>query len=196
MENNPGFFLGLHKSRARRSLFALFFTNPEAEYFPRQLERVTGVLVGNLQRELVRMEAAGLLSSRRLGKLKLYKLNVEHPLYPELKGLVAKTVGLEEAIRGWLSGVDGVEAVCIYGSFARNRERADSDLDLLVIGDVDEKPLIQSVKELEKQLQREVNYTLYSRQDWIKRRHGRDSFVAEVLKSPRIRIMGDIDGIR
>lgn len=154
------------------------------------------MLVGNIQRELVRMEAAGLLSSRRLGRMKLYKLNVGHPLYPELKSLVAKTVGLEEVIRGQLAGIGGVEAACIYGSFARNREKAASDVDLLVIGDVDEKRLIQAAKGLEKQLQREVNYTLYSRQDWTKRRDGRDSFVTEVLKSPKIRITGDIDGIR
>src|SRR5271165_6737452 len=91
--------LGLSKSKARRALFSLFFTNPEQEYFPRQLERLSGIFVGNLQKELIKMEQAGLLGSRRLGQLKLYKLNTQHPLYPELKGVVAKTVGLEATIR-------------------------------------------------------------------------------------------------
>lgn len=102
MGNDLSGFLGLRKSKARRALFALFFINPEQEYFPRQLERLTGILVGNLQRELIHMEQAELLTARRLGKLKLYKLNIKHPLYPELKGVVAKTVGLEELIRAEL----------------------------------------------------------------------------------------------
>src|ERR1035437_6866474 len=92
--------LGLSKSKARRALFSLFFTNPQQEYFPRQLERLSGIFVGNLQKELLKMEQAGLLESRRLGQLNPYKLNIRHPLYNELKGIVAKTVGLEETIRG------------------------------------------------------------------------------------------------
>jgi predicted nucleotidyltransferase len=196
MENNVSGVLGLHKSKARRALFALFFTNPGQEYFPRQLERLTGVLVGNLQRELVRMEQARVLSSRRLGKLKLYKLNTEHPLYPELKGLVGKTVGLEGAIRGQLCGIDGIEAACICGSFARGQERAESDIDLLVIGKVDEKTLLRTVRGLERRLQREINYSIYSGKEWKKREAARDPFVLEVLRQPRLPLVGDIHAAR
>ncbi len=196
MRNDLSDFLGLRKSKARPALLALFFTNPSQEYFPRQLERMTGILVGNLQRELIRMEGAGLLSARRLGKLKLYKLNDKHPLYPELKGLVAKTVGLEDVIRSRLSGVDGIAAAGLYGSFARGQERPGSDIDLLVIGDVDEKRLIHAVKDMEKQLQRELNYSLYSKEGWKTRKAKSDSFVLEVLKQPRLPILGDIHALR
>ena len=192
--NSPDLF-GLHKSKARRALFTLFFTNPEKEYFPRQLERLTDVLVGNLQRELIRMEQGGLLVARRLGKLKLYKLNINHPLYPELKSLVRKTVGLEDTLRRRLSDIKDVEAACIYGSFARNQERAESDVDLLVIGDVDEKRLIKTVKDLEKQIQREINYSLYTQDDWRKRKAAQDSFVLEVLKQPKLPLVGDVDAV-
>jgi predicted nucleotidyltransferase len=141
------------------------------------------------------MEGAGLLSSRRLGRLKLYKLNVSNPLYPELAGIVKKTVGLEDLVRGRLAGLDGVEAACIYGSFARGEERAGSDVDVLVIGRVDEKQLIGAVKDLEKQLQREINYSLYAKDEWAKKRDSRDSFVVEVLKRPRLALIGDIDAL-
>lgn len=192
MGNNLSGFLGFDRSKARRALFALFFTNPDQEYFPRQLERMTGVLVGNLQRELVRMEQAQLLFSRRLGQLKLYKLNIRHPLYPELKGLVGKTVGLEDAIRGRLGEIDGIEAACIYGSFARDQQKAESDIDLLVIGETDEKALIRTVRDLEKRLQREINYSIYSGKEWKKREAARDPFVLEVLRQPRLPLVGDI----
>ncbi|MEK9145847.1 MAG: nucleotidyltransferase domain-containing protein [Elusimicrobiota bacterium] len=196
MGNDLSGFLGLDKSKARRALFALFFTNPDQEYFPRQLERLTGVLVGNLQRELVRMEGAQLLSSRRLGKLKLYKLNIRHPLYPELKGLVGKTVGLEDAIRGRLGDIDGIEAACIYGSFARDQQRAESDIDLLVIGDADEKALIRTLRDLEKRLQREINYSLYTGKEWKKRKAVGDPFILEVLRRPRLPLVGDVHALR
>lgn len=157
---------GLSKSKARRALFVLFFTNSEQEYFPRQLERLSGISVGNLQKELVKMERAGLLESRPLGKLKLYKLNTRHPLYPKLKGVIAKTIGLEEMIRSALAKIEGVQAACIYGSFARDRQRSTSDVDIFILGNVNEKPLIRAMKDLETKLQREVNYTLYTQAEW------------------------------
>lgn len=189
-------YLGLSKSKARRALVALFFTNPGQEYFPRQLERLSGIFVGNLQKELIKMESANLLESRRLGKLKLYKLNTKHPLYPELKSVVAKTVGIEETIRAGLSRLKGIKTSCIYGSFARGKEHAVSDIDLLILGNVDEKPLIRAIKDLEDKLQREINYTLYSPADWKKRKAARDSFVIEVLKQPIITLLGEPDDIR
>lgn len=196
MNYSPVALFGFEKSKARRALVALFFTNPEQEYFPRQLERLSGIFVGNLQKELVKMESAGLLESRRLGKLKLYKLNVKHPLYPELKSVVAKTVGLDEMIRAELAKLKGVEAACIYGSFARGEARADSDVDLLILGEVEEKPLIRALKGLEGKLQREINYTLYSRAGWTKRKTAKDPFITEVLKQPRISLLGEPDVLR
>ncbi|MEK7689540.1 MAG: nucleotidyltransferase domain-containing protein [Bdellovibrionota bacterium] len=187
---------GFEKSKARRALFALFFTNPEQEYFPRQLERLSGIFVGNLQKELIKMEGSGLLESRRQGNLKLYKLNIKHPLYPELKVVVAKTVGLEEIIRGELTKLKGIIAACIYGSFARGEARAASDVDLLILGDVEEKPLIRAIKGLEGALQREINYTLYSEADWKKRKAAKESFIIEVLRQPRISLLGEPDAIR
>lgn len=187
---------GLFKSKARRALLALFFTNPDQEYFPRQLERLSGVFVGNLQRELIPMEQAGLLTTRRLGKLKLYKLNRQHHLYPELSSLVAKTVGLEEMLRSRLAAIEGIQAACIYGSFARNRERAGSDVDVLILGQVDEKALMDTVRLLEKALQREINYTLYTPDQWRKRKMAKDSFVLEILKQSRIHLIGGPDGVQ
>ncbi|MDO8803847.1 MAG: nucleotidyltransferase domain-containing protein [Elusimicrobiota bacterium] len=189
-------FLGLSKSKARRALVALFFTNPDQEYFSRQLERLSGISVGNLQKELVKMETASLLGSRRLGNLKLYKLNTKHPLYPELKSVVAKTVGIEGMIRAELLKLKGIKIACIYGSFARGEEKAASDIDLLILGDVEEKPLIRAIKSLEDKLQREINYTLYQPAVWKKRKAAKDSFAMEVLRQPIIALLGEPDAIR
>lgn len=196
MSYNPLDPFGIGKSKARRALLGLFFTNPDREYFPRQLERLTAIYVANLQRELVRLEGAEILESRRLGKLKLYKLNRKHPLYSELKSLVSKTIGLQEVIRGELSAVPGIEAACIYGSFARGDERPSSDVDLLILGAVSEKALIRVARGLEKTLQREINYTLYTAAEWERRKSASDPFVQEVLRQPRIPLLGEPDAIR
>ncbi len=196
MDYNQSGLLTLFRSKARRALLAFFFTNPEQESFPRQLERILGIFVANLQRELIALERSGLLKARRLGKLKLYQLNQQHPLYPDLKGLVAKTVGLEELLRSRLAAIAGIEAVGIYGSFARSQERADSDIDILILGHVDEKTLIPAIRRLEKMLQREINYTLYRPEDWKKRKAAKDPFVLEVLRQPRIPLIGGPNGIQ
>lgn len=189
MHYNTAGLLGLSGSKARSAILTLFFANPRQEYFARQLERLSGVSVGNLQKELVKLEQAGVLESRRLGTLRLYRLNLRHPLYPELKGIIAKTIGLEGTIRAELSKLKGVQGACIYGSFARGQERVSSDLDLLIIGDVEEKPLIRAIKGLEGKLQREINYSLYTSADWSRRKRAKDSFVMEVLKQPKIAII-------
>jgi len=110
--------------------------------------------------------------------------------------VVSKTVGLEEMIRAVLGKLKGIEAACIYGSFARGEARADSDVDLLILGEVEERPIIRALKDMEGRLQREINYTLYSKADWTKRKTAKDPFVMEVLKQPRIPLLGEPDALR
>lgn len=81
------------KSKTRASILRIFFDDPEKEYYLRQLEALTGYSVGNVRREMLMLEAGGLLRARYLGKVRLYKLNTSYPLYSEIRGIVRKTVG-------------------------------------------------------------------------------------------------------
>ncbi|MFA5141243.1 MAG: nucleotidyltransferase domain-containing protein [Elusimicrobiota bacterium] len=193
MDYSSSLLFPFGRSKARAALLGLFFTSSEQEYFPRQLERVLGISVGNLQKELLRFERVGLLKSRRLGQLKLYRLDSRHPLFPELEGLVAKTVGVQGLIRRRLERVKEVEAACIYGSFAAGEAGPASDVDVLILGDVEEQPLLRVARELEARLGREINYLRYSPAEWRRRGKAGDPFITEVLKRPRISLIGGPD---
>ena len=82
----------LTKSKTKIAILRLFFNNPAEEFYLRQIENITGYSVGNIRREMIKMEGNGLFLSRSMGKMKFYRLNTAHPLYNEIKNIVRKTL--------------------------------------------------------------------------------------------------------
>jgi len=182
--------LYLLKSRIRRDLLALFFTNPQKSYYLRELSRLLKCSAGSLRRELLKLEQDGLFETRKEGNLLYYSLNTRYPLYKEIRGIVAKTVGVEARLRLALSGAAGIKTAFIYGSFAARREKTTSDIDVFIIGDASLKDLSAPLRQAEKALAREINVTLYSEDEYLRRKEEKAEFLKEVLKAPKIILLG------
>jgi len=182
--------INITKSKLRRELLRLYFTNPEQEYYLRELERLLKFSVANIRRELLKLKRNGLFKSRKEGNLVYYGLNKEHPLYNEFKNIVFKTIGVEGALREIMDVVRGIDIAFIYGSFAAMKETGTSDIDLLIIGKSDEEELMTKVDELEKKLKREINYTIYSRAEYDDRKKNKDTFIQNILSRPKILLKG------
>ena len=178
------------KSRIRQDLLALFFSNPSQRYYLRQLERILGYSAGSIRRELLRFQKDGLFVTQRVGNLLYYSLDAKHPLFKELKGIVSKTVGVEGALRKALASVQNIRIAFIYGSFASGREKMTSDIDLMIIGDVNISMLNEKIMELEKRLRREISPTFYSLQEYRAKKRAPSGFIAEVLRAPKIMLVG------
>lgn len=187
--------LYISKSKIRRDLLSLFFTNPYQKYYLRELERILGYSAGSIRRELLKFQKDDLFKTEKLGNLLYYQLNTKHPLYKELKSIVAKTVGLEARIRIALSSIEGVRTAFIYGSYAKNQENITSDIDLFIIGDIDEDKLVSEIGRIEKELKREINYSLYSKDDFQKKKKKKDPFIMDVIKNPKIFLIGNEDDL-
>ena len=187
--------LYITKSRIRRDLLALFFTNPSERYYLRQLERMLGYSAASIRREILRFLDDGLLNADRVGNTVQYSLNTQHPLHDELKSIVSKTVGVEGSLRGALSSVDGIKVAFVYGSFAKHREKPTSDIDLMVIGRPDISALNKAIQGLEAKLGREINHTVYSSDEYRSRKRGRSGFIEDLLKSPKIILVGSEDDL-
>ncbi len=114
----------ISKSRIRQDLLALFFTNPRARYYLREMQRILGYSAGSIRRELLKFKNDGFLFNEKVGNLLYYKINSEHPLFNELKAIVSKTIGIEGNIRKKISSIKSINYAFIYGSFAANREKA------------------------------------------------------------------------
>jgi len=178
-------------SKLRKELLALYFTNPDKSYYLRELERLLGFSVGNIRRELLRLEKDGLFERKHVGNLVYYHLNKTYPLFHEMKNIVFRTVGVAGNLKEAIEKIRGVECGMIYGSFARGEESGISDVDILIVGDPDMDRLIEVVQKAEQRLKREINYTVYNRSEFEKKKRNKDSFILDVLQSPKVFLVGD-----
>lgn len=187
--------LYITRSKTRRDLLALFFTNPSEAYYLRQLERTLGYSAAGIRRELLRFLEDGLLKTNPAGNTVQYSLNTQHPLHDELKSIIFKTVGVEGSLRTALSSIDGIKIAFVYGSFAKHREKPTSDIDLMVIGRPDISALNKALQGLETKLSREINHTVYSPDEYLSRKRGKSGFIEDLLKGPKIILVGSEDDL-
>jgi len=179
------------KSKLREELLVLYFTNSNKKYYLRELERILNFSVGNIRRELIKLESTGLFLSENKGNLLYYYLNQSYPLFDELKSIIFKTSGAPKMLHTILEKFKGISQAFVYGSFAKGEEREGSDIDLLIIGKVDEDKLIEDIDKLERKLQREINYAIYEKVDFNKKKKEGNSFILDILKERKIFLIGD-----
>lgn len=181
---------------ARRKVLALLLAGPQVRWHLRDVARRTGLALGTVRRELKGLVQAGILTEARDGNRAYYQADTGCPVIPDLTALMRKTAGLAEALRTALKPLAGrIDAAFIYGSEASGKATTGSDVDLAVVGDVDEMALHRAVGLAEQQLSRTVNYTLLSRREFRRRRKERGGFLARILGGPKIAILGNPDEI-
>ncbi len=185
----------ISKSKLREELLVLYFANPNKKYYLRELERILNFSVGNIRRELINLESAGLFLSENKGNLVYYYLNQSYPLLKELKSIISKTFASLKMSQNISKKFDGINQAFIYGSFARGNEREDSDIDLLIIGKVDEYKLIEEKGKLERKLQKEINYAIYGKKDFNKKKKEGNPFILDILQGKKIFLIGDENGL-
>jgi len=183
--------LEITRSKIRKEILNLYFTNQDRKFYLRELEKILNFPVANIRRELVKLEKVGLFRSEKKGNLKFYFLNTSYPLFQEIKSIISKTSGVPFLIKNALKNIKNIEMAFIYGSFAKGEEKNTSDIDLFIIGNPDETELIRNLNSIEKKLQREINYAIYSRKSFQKKKEEKDSFILEVIKSPKIILIGN-----
>ena len=186
----------LTKSKVRSKLLGVLFSNPDKKYYLSELARLIHASIGNVQRELERFVKDGLIRFEKKGNLSFYFLNPGHALYPEIRSLVLKTVGIEGEIRGLVMKDWEIGLAVLYGSFARETEHGESDIDLLVVSDGKLEKFYAAISKLESKFGREINPTVYARLEFVKKIASRDSFIEHVLKRPHRLLKGSLDEYR
>ncbi|OGO71082.1 MAG: hypothetical protein A2Z49_10885 [Chloroflexi bacterium RBG_19FT_COMBO_56_12] len=141
-------------------------------------------------KELVRLEGLGILVSEQRGNSKDYQVNKVCPIAPELRSIVLKTEGAGMVIKEKLQEMSSVKEAFIYGSYASGEADARSDLDLMIIGEIDLDQLAPVISELEKELSRPINYVIYSEEERNEKLAVKDPFWENVTRSPKIKIIG------
>lgn len=182
----------LTKSKVRGRVLGILFSNPEHKYYLSELARLAGASVGNVQRELKRFVRDELVLYEKKGNLVFYSLNQRHALFPEIRSLVLKTVGIEGELRALVNKRGDIRLALLYGSFARGEEKGESDIDLLIVSDQRLDKFYPVLHKLEEKFSREINPTVYSSEEFQKKLDGRDTFVTHVLHQPYRLLKGDL----
>lgn len=182
----------LFSSRTRVKILTLFLMNPGEEVYVRQIARRVEENINAVRRELENLERVGLLKSEKKGNLKYYTTNRDFPIYDELSSIILKTEGVAKFLQDRLAEI-GIEVAFIYGSFASGEATAESDIDLFLVGDVREEEVVLEVREVEKKLSREVNYVLFTPQEFKERVKNKDPFVRNVLDGAKIMLIGELN---
>ena len=178
-------------SRTRSSVFGELFRRQEGVYL-RELERTTGIDSKQLLRELHVLRDAGIINPTRVGNVVVYRFDPECPIYEDLQAIVRKTIGLADVLRDMLEPFAAqIELAYVFGSHARGEQRADSDVDLMIVGSATRRKLSTAIREAERTLRRDVNAMFYTHAEYSKALEDSNSFVSRVHNGTRI--MLDVD---
>ena len=180
----------LFSSSARVKVLTLFLMNPRNRYYQREVASLTHLPIRAVQRELAKMERIGLIGKSFEGNRVYYQANTRFFLFPELKSIILKTVGLGSILQENLEDEQEIQLAFIFGSYAEHREGTESDIDLLVVGDIISRKLHSLIKEAERTTGRVVNYLLYTPEEFRKKVRRGEHFVTEVLRSAKIFVKG------
>jgi len=143
----------------------------------------------NTVKKLRELEEVGLLVSTRKGKEVYYSLNKEYPLLSEIKKIVLKTWGIEHQLRSSLQEIEGIREAYIFGSYAKNKMDTSSDIDVLVVGEVDSIELSKKITAIQKNINREINLINITPKELVKKKKVRDPFIEKVFRSKRIKLI-------
>ncbi len=179
-------------STVQQRVLAYLFGQPERSFFATELIKLAGGGSGAVQRELARLADSGLVTVTRVGTQKHYQADPKSPIFAELRSIAQKTVGLAEPLRKALAPLaKRITAAFVFGSVAKRRDTAASDIDVLVLSDtVDYADVFAALQSAETKLGRTVNPTVYTPANWRKKRREGNAFVVKVAAQPKMFLIG------
>lgn len=164
---------------------SLLFNNPEEKFYVREIARLVNKNPSGVKRELDKLQKMALVISEKEGNLKYFKVNVNSPLFPELKGLIAKSLGLPGALKSVLKAAEAKTAF-IYGPYANNANLPS--LDLFVV--CDSNNIKKTLNDIEKRFGREIRYQLMSPSEYKTKKKSGDRLLKKLINAKKILLLG------
>jgi predicted transcriptional regulator len=175
-------------------LLHLFLSNPEEKYFVRELTRILDSQINAIRRELENLEELGIIilvkNEGEEVNRKFYRSNTKFVLYPELKSIFQKSQFLlEKKFANALKKAGKIFYLALTGSFVGDK---NVPIDLLIVGNLQKKKFAKVLKSFEKDLRREINYTLFDKEEFNYRRSVADRFLYSILDAEKIVMIDEI----
>jgi predicted DNA-binding transcriptional regulator len=157
-------FSGLIASKTRIKLLVRFFFNPKTHSYLRELAKEFNVSTNSVREELNQLTKTGLLKSQKNGREVHYSANNEHPLFPELKSMVGKVMGIDQVIDGIINRLGNIELAYIIDDYADGKD--SGILDLMLVGDIDQYHLNDLSRKTERYIKRKIRSLVLSRNEY------------------------------
>ena len=178
----------------RRRVLGLLLLHPEQTFHVREIARQTETNAGTLHKELARLAHAGLLTRKKVGNQVRYGANRQCPIFEELASILRKTSGLADVILDAITRIEKrIQVALIFGSVARGEERAGSDVDLLLIGEIGFAEAVKALHAAQEKIGREINPVVMSPEEFRRKYSGGDGFLREVIAKEKLFVIGDED---
>jgi DNA-binding transcriptional ArsR family regulator len=179
-------------SKLRARLIGWLFTHSDERYYVRQLTNLLDEDSTNVSRELARLAVSGILTMQIEGRQKYYQADPRSPVFDELRSMAVKTVGLGDLMRSALLPFrDRIRTAFIYGSFAKGRANAKSDIDIIIIGEISSAEAAPAISAAQQRLRREINSTIYPAKEFKSKLAGGSHFLNSLMQSEKILLFGD-----
>jgi predicted nucleotidyltransferase len=149
-----------------------------------------------LYKEEKNLASLSIVQEAKKGKVTLVSINKHLPYFNELKNLITKTAGLGDLLKKTFSKLQGIKYALVYGSIASGEESASSDIDLLIVGETNEEQILNAVSLIEREVGREVNYILWSRDEFMQRVKSKHHLLIDIAAKPVIVLVGNEDEFR
>ena len=179
-------------SKVQQRVLGVLFGNPSRTFYANEVISLAQSGTGAVQRELARLEDAGLIVGSRVGNQKHYQANSRAPVFGELRALVLKTSGVGDTLRSALAGRrTEIRAAFVFGSVAKQEDTAESDIDVMVLSDtLGYADLFATLEPAGGALRRKVNPTIYTFREFQRRVRAKNAFVMRVIAQPKIWLLG------
>ena len=172
-------FLGLISSKTRIRLLVRFFFNPETRSYLRELAKEFNVSTNSVREELNQLTSTGLLKSEKSGRQVFYTANQKHPLFPELKSMVSKVMGIDQVIDSIVNRLGDLERAYLIDDYAEGKDTGI--IDLLLIGNINQYHLNDLSRKTERHIKRKIRSLVLTKDEY-------KNLLPELKKRPRILI--------
>ncbi len=187
----------LFGSEVRAAVLSWICAHPDALSVAPKLARELGLSPSAVGVEVARLERLGMLNAQEpIGPAKPYRVNEDFPLLRGLQSICLYATGVVAVLPELFADAEGVEVAAIFGSLARGDDRPDSDVDVLVVGEIDGRDLAELASETRGTTGRIVNTVQYSVREFQQRVAEGQGFVQRVLDGPLVVVRGEADGLR
>jgi predicted nucleotidyltransferase len=178
--------------KTRRQVLALLYGQPERSFYLREVAARAGGGMGQVQKELAQLAAAGLVLREKRANQVHFRANAAAPIFNELQGIVTKTFGIAGVLTEALAPhARRIRHAVIYGSIAKGTATARSDVDVMLVGDLLTSDVGEELARAEQALGRKVSLITYDAAEFAARVRQSDHFVTAVLSGPTIHLLGE-----